>query len=86
MSHLIEPIVKKLPIQCYSHDVVLPASRIKNVCVLAVKLYCNAMASRDGQYISFTGRQAGVSWVLHGWSHMKNSPNGLLSLMKLISN
>ena len=81
-----EPIVKKLPIKCYLHDVVIPTLRIKNVCVLAVKLRCEVLQSRDGQFISFTGKHKDVSWVLHALSHTDNTPNGLLSLIKLFSN
>lgn len=86
MSNLLEPIVKKLPIKCYSNNVVIPTLRIKNVCVLAVKLRCELLQSRDGQFISFTGTHEEVSWVLHALSHTDNTPNGLLSLIKLFSN
>ncbi|GEM_PF-1595375 len=86
MANLLEPIVKKLPIKCYSYDVVIPSLRIKNVCVFAVKLSCEAIKSRDGQFISFTGTHENVSWVLHTLLHTENAPNGLLSLIKLFSN
>jgi hypothetical protein len=82
VSHLIEPIVKNLPIQCYVHDIFLPDSRIKNTCLFALKLNCNVLQSPDGPFISFTGVHLDVSWVLHALTHTENSPNGLLSIMK----
>jgi hypothetical protein len=85
MSDQIEPIVKKLTVQCYSHDVVLPATRINNICVLAVKLHCNVMKLPDSQFMSFAGMYLDVSWVFHGLLHKENGPNGLLSLIKHIS-
>jgi hypothetical protein len=86
MSDQIESIVKKLTIQCYPHDVVLPATRINNICVLAVKLHCNVMKLPSSQLMSFTGTYLDISWVFHGLFHKENSPNGLLSLIKHISN
>lgn len=86
MANLLEPIVKKLPIKCYPHDVVVPSLRIKNVCVFAVKLRCELIQSREGQFISFTGMHEDVSWVLHALLHAENTPNGLLSIIKLSSN
>lgn len=86
MANLLEPLVKKLPIACHPHDVVIPSLRIKNVCVYAVKLRCEIIQSREGQFISFTGMHEDVSWVLHALLHSENTPNGLLSLIKLSSN
>lgn len=86
MANLLEPIIKKLPITCHSHDVVLPSFRIKNACVLAVKIRCEVIKSRDGKFISFTGMHEDVSWVLHLPLHRDNTPNGFLSLIKLSSN
>jgi hypothetical protein len=86
MTSQIETIVKKLSIKCYLHDVVIPSLRIKNICVLAVKLHCEVVQSREGSFISFTGMHKDVSWVLHTFRNTENAPNGLLSLIKLSSN
>lgn len=82
MTEMITPIINLLPTQCVPREMIVMPSRIKQLCLQVIDLYCNVMPYANDSLISFTGEHAGISWVLHEFTTTNNETHGLLSLMK----